>query len=72
MHCPTDKIQVSGLNYPLEHSAEFGAQVGALGCGKQTVYVMVLGAGWVANGDSSSQPAESPEAARSPTPTPQK
>ena len=70
MQCPKDKIEVSGLNYPLEHSAEFGAQVGAQGCGKQTVYVMVLGAGWLANSASSSQPTEAPSAALGPSAAP--
>jgi hypothetical protein len=58
MKCPKEKIEIVGLNKPLDANAEAGVQVGATGCGTRVVYVLAMGAVWVVDSASSEQPRE--------------
>ena len=55
MQCPKQNVEMVQLNRPLTDPAYAGSQVGARGCGKQAVYVLSYGAGWVLNSESSPQ-----------------
>lgn len=55
MQCPKQDIEVLQLNRPLTDPAYAGTKVGVRGCGKQAVYVLSYGAGWVTDSELKSQ-----------------
>jgi hypothetical protein len=63
MSCPKEQLSLVPLNRPLDEDISLGAQVGVTGCGHRMVYVMSMGAGWVANTSSSDADASAGPAA---------
>ena len=57
LQCPKEKIELVELTPPLDSGIQAGAQVGVTGCGKRLVYVLSVGAGWVANSHSDEKPS---------------
>jgi hypothetical protein len=49
LQCPKEQLELTALNGSFRSRAVAGRQVGVRGCGKQAVYVLSAGAGWVAN-----------------------
>jgi hypothetical protein len=49
LKCPKQLIELIPLNRGLDDRNEQETQVGVRGCGRQTVYVYMKGAGWMSN-----------------------
>lgn len=49
--CPRSKLQLHGLNTPLDQLVELGSQIGVEGCGQRAVYVFTQ-TGWLLNSQS--------------------